>query len=151
MTTRELIEQKLIFLRKFQSTYPSSHVGGSIGLMIRGIDLKRNLSNSDLDITVDSFVPKKFRLMEERSNNSDFDYGYKIEHEDGHYTKIDIRVTPEPSFEVIEFEGHKYNVSMLRDIFILERKIFKQRNHKTPRGPRDYDYGHKTRMFVRQC
>ena len=48
-----LMQLKLDFLREFQSNYPKSHVGGSIGLMLHGVDLKRDLNLSDLDIVME--------------------------------------------------------------------------------------------------
>ena len=60
--------------------------------------------------------------MEARSDNCDFDFGYRIYHTDNFYTKIDIRITPEPSFDVIEFNGYNYNVSKLRDILFWKQK-----------------------------
>ena len=117
------IEYKLEAIRKFQSDYPTSHVGGSIGLMIRGVDLKRSLITSDLDITIDEYDHIiKDNGMEARSDNCDFDLGYRINHTDNYYTKIDIRITPEPSFDVIEFNGYNYNVSKLRDILFWKQK-----------------------------
>ena len=53
----EKIRKQLKVLRAFQNKYPKSHVGGSIGLRLLGVDLKRNLYYSDLDITTSEFTP----------------------------------------------------------------------------------------------
>jgi len=116
------IKHKLDTVLEFQSKYPNSHVGGSIGLMLHGIDLQRPLYNSDLDITTDVFNPEETPNLEGRSDANDFDYALKQVHEDGFYTKLDIRVTPEPTFEVVEFEGNKYNVSKVKDIKFWKKK-----------------------------
>lgn len=117
------LELILNTLKTFQDKYPTSHVGGSIGLMIRGVDLKRDLYASDLDITIDEFDFKKdSEDLEDRSDNNDFDFSLKKMYDDGHYVKIDIRVTPEPSFDVVEFNGCNYNVSKLRDILFWKNK-----------------------------
>lgn len=117
------IEYKLEAIRNFQTNYPTSHVGGSLGLMIRGIDLKRSLIMSDIDITIDEYEEiKTDESLEPRSDNSDFDFAYKINHTDNFYTKIDIRITPEPSFDVVKFNGYSYNVSKLRDILFWKQK-----------------------------
>lgn len=116
---------KLRALKEFQDLYPTSHVGGSIGLMIRGVDLKRDMIKSDLDITIDEYEFKADDLpnMEERSDTCDFDFSLKKCYADGQlYVKIDIRVTPEPSFDVIDFNGVNYNVSKLRDILFWKNK-----------------------------
>lgn len=82
------------------------------------------MKNLDLDITVDE-IGKDSLLKNDydnRSDWSDFDVCAKKEHENGFYTKIDIRVNPEPSFEIIEFEGENYNVSKKRDILFWKKK-----------------------------
>ena len=50
-----IIELKLKVFREFQLANPTAHLGGSLGLMLRGIDLLRNLNPSDLDVTVDEY------------------------------------------------------------------------------------------------
>ena len=119
-----IIKHKLETIAEFQEKYPNSHIGGSVGLMIRGIDLKRNLYDSDLDITVDIFseITIKDNGLVARSDGNDFDFSLQKNHSDGLYTKIDIRVDPTQSFDVIEFEGKKYNVSKLEDILFWKKK-----------------------------
>jgi len=114
----QMMAKKLETLREFQAAYPKSHVGGSIGLMILGIDLKRELYWSDLDITVDEFTFNKdeFEDVSERSDANDFDYGLKKEFGNGFYQKLDIRIDPAQSFDVINFDGYDYNVSTLDTI-----------------------------------
>lgn len=126
----KLIEYKLETLRSFQEKHPTMHVGGSIGLMIRGIELKRDLSESDLDITIDEYEFNPSEGMEERSDGNDFDYSIKQLHKDGCYTKIDVRVNPEPSFEKVMFNGFEYNVSKKRDILFWKLKYAKKGNTK---------------------
>lgn len=36
--------------------------------------------------------------------------------------EVDIRITPEPSFDIIEFNGKMYNVSKYRDIIFWKTK-----------------------------
>lgn len=117
-----MIKFKLEALREFQENHPTSHVGGSIGLMLRGVDLLRSLDKSDLDITVDEFVLSDDEKLDQRSDANDFDYALSFSHSKGYYTKIDLRITPESSYDVIEFDGHKYNVSKLRDILFWKKK-----------------------------
>lgn len=119
----KMINDKLIALREFQEKHPTAHVGGSIGLMIRGIDLKRDLNKSDLDITVDEFIfNADVSEYEERSDNNDFDCCLKKNISNSIYVKLDIRVCPEPQFEVVNYNGIDYNVSKLRDILFWKKK-----------------------------
>lgn len=129
MSPIDQLELRFQTLRDFQEKYPTSHVGGSIGLMIHGIDLKRELHKSDLDITIDEFkLEPNQTSYEERSNGNDFDYAIKkvygnaVNPSDNIYVKIDIRITPEPSYEVVEYNGHKYNVSRVKDILFWKKK-----------------------------
>jgi hypothetical protein len=117
-----LLTLKLETLKEFQEKYPTSHVGGSIGLYLRGIDLKRDLSKSDLDITIDELIEEtdSFYLLD--SSSDDFDYTIEKHTDNGSCIKMDIRICPEPSFDVIEFEGVNYNVSKYRDIIYWKTK-----------------------------
>ena len=118
------IKRALEKLREFQSAFPESHVGGSIGLMLHGIDLKRDLNKSDLDITNPCAL--KFEYIKdyaESSSPSDFDHSIRAYLKDSNvYVKMEIRINPEPSFEIKEFEGNIYNVSKVRDILYWKQK-----------------------------
>ena len=118
------MKAKLETLKEFQENYPESHVGGSIGLFLRGVNLLRDLTKSDLDITIDEFDFNSMDLLdyEQRSDGNDFDHAIKKTVLGGWYVKIDIRICPEPSFEKITFEGVTYNVSKLRDIVFWKTK-----------------------------
>lgn len=115
-------------LKNFQLDYPNSHIGGSIGLFLRGIDLKRDLNLSDLDITTDRFEFDS-TIYDERSDANDFDYAIKKEHQSNGYTKIDIRLDSNCKFDVITFEGISYNVSKLEDI-LKWKKIYADKGVK---------------------
>jgi len=122
MTQNKFTRLKLEFLRDFQQQHPTSHVGGSMGLFLRGIDLKRDLTYSDLDITIDEMNVEETLKYESRSNGNDFDFSLKHYLGDNYYLKFDVRINPEPSFEIVEFDGHMYNVSKLRDILFWKQK-----------------------------
>lgn len=113
------IDLKLKVFRDFQLQNPTAHLGGSLGLMLRGIDLQRDLISSDLDVTVDEYEANNLKVdsLDLTSERNDFDFcTRKTVNDEGLYVKMDVRVNPEPSFELIEFEGFTYNVSKLRDI-----------------------------------
>lgn len=118
------MESKLGIVRQFQKRFPSCHVGGSIGLLIRGVDLKRSLAISDIDLTTNcelSFKePVDIADVTETSNPEDFDYQFRYYHTGGIYTKVEINIAPDKGYDVIEFEGHRYNVSKLADIYFYK-------------------------------
>jgi hypothetical protein len=121
---KSLFELKLEALRKFQEKNPTSHVGGSIGLFLQGIELPRDLSKSDLDVVVDENFNCEEALKEyrERSDTTDFDLNIEADHGSGYYTKIDVRISPEPSYTTAFYNGHQYNVSLIRNILFWKRK-----------------------------
>lgn len=117
-----MIDKQLRVLRSFQEKYPKSHVGGSIGLFLHGVDLKRNLIFSDLDITTPNFTEKeeqKDTFQAGCSPVEDYDYRYRIDDvNSGHFFKLEIRVDDKQSdFDVIEYNGFKYNVTKKETIF----------------------------------
>ncbi len=118
------MQYKLEMLREFQEKYPGSHVGGSVGLYLHGINLQRDISRTDLDITVPDFIEElKGVYDEDPSDASDFDYVKMHKSKDYYFCcKIEIRVCPEPSYTIVEFEGHTYNVSLLSNILFWKRK-----------------------------
>ena len=130
-----LMQLKLAFLREFQNNYPKSHVGGSIGLMLHGIDLKRDLTISDLDIVMD----RRYSIVEhfsdynilESSCTEDFDTRFVCYHNVKNlFTKVEIRVSPDNLFDTVEYKGHEYNVSKLDDIVAWKTKYAKKGNMK---------------------
>lgn len=120
-----MMSLKLETLREFQENYPNSCVGGSIGLMLRGISLKRELICSDLDITTKEFNETKYSIDElsQRSDDNDFDFCLMKTYSNGNYTKLDIRINFEFTYDVIEFKGFKYNVARVEEI-LFWKKIY---------------------------
>ena len=122
------IEHKLELVRQFQNRFPELHVGGSIGLFLHGVDLKRSLDKSDIDLT--SPIPLSFsepldiENAEESSNPEDFEYAfmvYPLGYEKP-YTKVDISLQPGKEFDVIIHESNSYKVSKLQDIYFWKSK-----------------------------
>lgn len=123
----QILNEKLSIIKSFQDKYPDSHVGGSIGLYLHGIDLKRDISKSDIDMTKKYKLPETEKIpfdnYQESSSPSDFDYSFRaFESDNAHYAKMEIRVTTEPSFVVINHDGINYNVSKLEDIIFWKQK-----------------------------
>lgn len=115
MNRHDLMQNKLNTLLEFQRLYPKSSVGGSIGLYLMGVDLKRELVASDLDIAVEGFDIESYLGVDQvqfRSDNNDFDYAVEKNNGEGYYTKIDIRCVEKiGEFSVINFNGDNYNVA----------------------------------------
>jgi hypothetical protein len=132
MKTNIDIEEYLKAVKDFQDRIPNSHVGGSIGLFLHGIDLKRSLGQSDIDMTVEDYMPEKFAndKYDESSMPEDFDYKYRYAISTQLYIKMDIRVCPEPTFEIINRNGIDYRVSKKRDILFWKDKYARKNVYK---------------------
>lgn len=113
--------ERLKIIKQLQDKYPTSHVGGSIGLFLHGVDLQRDLSKSDIDMTVSEKIdftqPIDIENLEESSRPEDFDYQFRFYPNAGSvYVKIDINIRPSKKFVLIVFDGIEYRVSRIEDI-----------------------------------
>lgn len=116
---------KLKLIRDFQQRFPGSHVGGSIGLFLLGIDLKRSLDRSDVDMTIQTPLDLSQSLgienTEESSNPEDFDYQFRHYPDGGDsYTKIDINISPDKGSTNVVYMGDLYRVSLKEDILFYK-------------------------------
>lgn len=124
---KSIIQYKLETIRDFQKKYPESHVGGSFGLFLLGYDLKRDFNDSDLDLITPSFDKNehtnngKYDDIQETSESNDFNFNY-IRFFGSYYVKYDISINTEQTYQVIEFEGNSYNVSLFENIMKYKRK-----------------------------
>ena len=119
------IDHYLEAIREFQKKVPNAHVGGSIGLYLHGVDLKRPLGQSDIDMTIEDYLPQNFgteQIHKSSSSQSDFDYNFHFNIGTQLYIKMEIRVCPEPSFDKIYHGEIYYNVSKKRDILFWKDK-----------------------------
>jgi hypothetical protein len=114
-----MLKDLLKIVKEFEDKYPESHVGGSIGLYLQGIDLKRNWNDSDIDMKVRDWIPE----LENSKPNSISDFDYRIDN-------VDIVVNPESSYIICYFEGVFYRVSKKDDIIFWKKKYAKQGSKK---------------------
>lgn len=115
------VEDKLKIIRSFQQKFPGSHVGGSLGLMLQGVDLQRDLKKSDIDMTVQTELQSAdvtgLENTEESSHPEDFDYQFRhYPTGTGTYVKIDINIQPKRKYNTVVYKGESYRVSRIEDI-----------------------------------
>lgn len=122
-------------IRKIQRFNPLVHVGGSAGLFLHGVRLKRlrKKGSSDIDIVAPFYIQLQGEKDDEiehydgKSSGNDFD-------ETIIYcgTKVDMRVDPKQRYEVIEYDGFSYKVSLLEVIMAAKFKyaLNGQKKHK---------------------
>jgi hypothetical protein len=125
ITKEEIFAEKLEVLKQFQCDYPESVLGGSIGLFLHGVDLKRDLTMSDLDFC----MPDCSKLVEDRLNSelvkhhqensgSDFRHKVNLNHKtEGYYTKVEISER-DCDFVYKYHEGFMYKLQTLSDILL---------------------------------
>jgi len=113
---------RLDIVKEIQERYPMFHVGGSVGLFLHGVRLKRwiDKNSSDLDMISPYFVLVEDPEGEEgivqhldgKASANDFDETFIY---DG--VKVDYKIDPKQRYEIIEYKGFKYKVSNLLTIF----------------------------------
>jgi hypothetical protein len=113
-------------LKEIQTKYPMFHVGGSVGLFLHGVRLKRwkgSAMNSDFDLVSPYFVlPEnngdvfEVEYIDTKSSSNDFDETFLVDD-----VKVDLRIDPKQKYEIIEYDGFKFKVSNL--LTIVEAKL----------------------------
>lgn len=112
-------------LRILQEQYPLCHVGGSLGLFLHGVRLKRFLSgssNGDLDVIIPYFTLFEnskgltFEHKNAKASANDFDETFIMTSDKG-TIKVDVRIDPKQAYEIIEYQGFRYKVSKLEIIW----------------------------------
>lgn len=112
---------RLDLVRKFQKQYPHTQICGSVGLFLHGIELKRFTRDiNDFDIITPYYT--KFEhlpcgvlideISSEGRSGNDFKECITIEG-----IKADVRIDNTQKYDIIEFEGFKYKVSVLEVIW----------------------------------
>src|SRR6188768_2295899 len=108
------MERLLTIIREFQTKF-HTHVGGSVGLFLHGINLQRDLNKSDLDLTATKETLFVSDNLTESSMTEDFDFRFRYYDKSG-YVKVDINIKPESKFSIINYNGFDYKVSLMEDI-----------------------------------
>lgn len=118
---------KLEIVKQFQQQFPTSHIGGSMGLYLRGIDVGRNITESDLDMVLQKYEDGSIQdeHWQSVSNFDDFVASFRIWFANkggAYYTKLEISEQPEQLYDIVEFQGDVYNVSKLSSILEFKKK-----------------------------
>jgi hypothetical protein len=114
-------------IKELQERYPIFHVGGSAGLFLHGIRLKRwekANTSSDLDLIAPYYILVEdpegdvgmVEHLDAKASANDFDETFLY---DG--VKVDLRIDPKQRYEYITYQGFRYKVSNL--FTILEAKM----------------------------
>lgn len=121
---------RLNIIKDFQQEYPLSHVGGSAGLYLHGIQLERTLvdMSSDIDIVIPYYMivnNDETEHVEEKFSHNDFDESviYKG-------VKVDLKIDPKQKYEIIEYKGFQYKVSFVETIMEAKLRYAMQGNQK---------------------
>jgi len=113
----------LPLIRKLQESCPILQVGGSAGLFLHGVRLKRWVKgSSDIDLSVPYY--HNFRKAEglvientaDAKSGNDFDYVFEA-----NGVKVDCKVDPKQRYEIIKYRDFEYRVTPL--LTIIEAKL----------------------------
>lgn len=107
------IDKVLEIINRLQKKYPRLHVGGSIGLLLHGIDLGRT-KYKDIDFCTDADLFDSIMDKNWISGN-DFDYKKTVNGID-----YEIRIDGSQTFVAKAFKGKYYNVSELKTIVMYK-------------------------------
>jgi hypothetical protein len=134
----------LEFIKEIQTKFPHFHVGGSAGLFLQGLKLKRLETNPshDLDVCspyysnilsefvnlaekkktqVEDFFEEEDKYLEETwGSGNDFDECVTLNYQ-GKRIVIDLKIDPSQKYRIVEYKGFKYKVTPWE--IILEAKI----------------------------
>lgn len=122
----------LNLVKQIQTTYPLTHVGGSVGLFLHGIRLKRYKSGThDLDICAPYYFKPisvgtlQLEEVDVKASNNDFDLTFLASEgtptEFRKSIKVDCVIDPRQRYEIINYKGFDYKVTPIE--LILEAKL----------------------------
>jgi hypothetical protein len=135
-----MLERKLRLIQLLQDKYFDLHVCGSIGLFLHGIDLGREVGDSDVDLVKASDdIDKSNRVEDHESDGNDFDYA--IDYKDIHF---EVRIDPAQKFTTVIYKGELYRVSELDEI-IKWKKEYAEKGYEKHQKDLDkiYSITHK--------
>lgn len=134
-TSKMAKSMKLDLIRRFQMQYPHTQIGGSVGLFLHGVKLDRFAHRiNDFDIITPYYTKfenlhgdglENIEIIENSSegrSGNDFKECITIKG-----IKADIRIDNTQKYDIIEFEGFKYKVSVLEAIWAAKLRY---NNHK---------------------
>lgn len=124
----------LELVRKLQAKHPEFHIGGSTALYLYGITIKRWFESgykSDLDLVTPYYIKVEsddnlnVEEINAKPSGNDFDETFLC-----NGVKVDFKVDPHQKYEYVEFDGHKYKVSLLETIMAAKFKYALNRQNK---------------------
>lgn len=133
---RKLKEMGIDVLQELQSKY-NLFFAGSSALFLYGLDLDRKAG--DIDVIMPYYqkiTGDKDSLIDEaeefdaKSSGNDFSYTTCITTQDGRFFKVDIRINPEQSYDVVSFINKSFKLSKLCDIIEAKARYWKEGNQK---------------------
>ena len=130
---------KLDVVRELQLKL-NMYIGGSTALYLYGLVLDKK-EDSDLDLVMPYYqrvgdIAKKGELLEEagefdgKKSGNDYDFTYGIVTREGKFVKLDVRIDPKQSYEIVEYKGFPYKVCRLMDILEAKCRYAKEGNTK---------------------
>ncbi len=123
-------------VRKIQEKFPLLHVGGSAGLFLHGVRLKRMQNGEhDLDLIAPYFMLYEnvegitFQHNDPKSSGNDFDQTFTMTTDEG-TVKVDVRIDPKQAYEIVKYNGFDYKVSKLEVIWEAKMRYTAYNNTK---------------------
>lgn len=119
------MKEKLELVKKLQKKYNDLYLGGSLGLLIHGISLGRDIGDIDFTKKSDEGLKPEHLKLPTSVNSSDMIYAFE---EDG--IKVEIGTDPNVSYTDEWYEGYFYKVSSIEHILGKKMKYALQGEEK---------------------
>lgn len=117
------LQEKIDLVYNLQAKYKSIHVGGSLSLLLRGIDLGRPISDIDLCSSV-KINSLKREIRNDTILSSDFDYD--ISYKD---IVIQLKIDKDQIYDTVVYNSRTFRVSKIETI-LYYKKLYSDRGYK---------------------
>ena len=126
---------------ELQSRYNIT-IGGSVSLFLNGLELDRKSGSIDLDVVMpyyqkmrtkdfgkDSIIDEIEEVDAKKSGN-DFMYTFCVTSKDGRFLKVDVRISPEQSYDIITFKDQEFKTCKVLETLAAKCKYAIEGNDK---------------------
>lgn len=117
-------------IQLLQTQNPYCFVGGSTGLFLHGLSLKRwEHSTKDIDIITPFFFQwtstkdVDIDMDEEKTSGNDYNHTFLV-----NGSKMDVRIDNQQKYEIINYDGFNYKVALIEDILEAKLRYAREKN-----------------------
>lgn len=125
------IKEKIDLVYRLQDKYPTIHVGGSLSLYLRGLDIMSEKADIDLCSTDDIPSLKEKAIINNVYSSFPQDFDYTLEHKD---IKIEVKIDKKQTWDNIQYEGRWFRCTDVKVILKYKKQYLKKGYEKHREG-----------------